>query len=252
MTLPLIFALSACKVVDAPDNLQELMAFSFTSFDDPRALEAAAEEVLGLVEASEADLEDGMRIDSLMAEDIAAAGVEGAEVEDGIMGAVGLVRYRHRMEPVLDAVTWPHKEDFLKDTVSYEVRSDTDRRCFLDAECERYEIEATEVTKVSLLGEATRELEQVLVRVGTDDVPMTFQRTLVPGGVAFNSDLMKVHQQYGVMVLWDQDGAAHRLEAFWVDAEIIGLDVPDSFAVDQAVLSMRNYSEQIDVWLDER
>jgi hypothetical protein len=76
-------------------------------------------------------------------------------------------------------------------------------------------------------------------------------RSLVPGGVLFNTDLVRVDQQYAVQVLWDVQGSARRLETFWVEAEFIGLDVPDAYAVNEAVGEMAKYAEEVDAWLAE-
>ena len=37
-----------------------------------------------------------------------------------------------------------------------------------------------------------------------------------------------------------------RIEGFWVDAEIIGVDVRDDFAVEQAVGAMANSAEEME------
>ncbi|MBW1879023.1 MAG: hypothetical protein JRJ84_11720, partial [Deltaproteobacteria bacterium] len=62
----------------------------------------------------------------------------------------------------------------------------------------------------------------------------------------FSSNLMRVYQQYSfAMVYVDGDGS-RRMEAFWVDAEIIGMDVPEGFAVNQAIKQMHDSAELID------
>ena len=48
----------------------------------------------------------------------------------------------------------------------------------------------------------------------------------------------------------DHGQPGRRVEAFWVDAEFIGIDVPKSFAVDTAVDEMVGASEMVDAAID--
>ena len=64
--------------------------------------------------------------------------------------------------------------------------------------------------------------------------------------MSFSSKIAKVHQQYALVILYPDGGVTRRVETFWVDAEIIGLDVPDSFAVDNAINSMAAQAERVD------
>ncbi|MEQ1504425.1 MAG: hypothetical protein ABMB14_19445 [Myxococcota bacterium] len=246
--------LSACKVVDAPEDLESLMVFGFVNFDDPDFLAATEEQLLPLIDANEADLtDDGYRVNSLTTEDLEAAGID-ATNEGGIIGAMGLVTYTNTIDPVVETVSAEDKAAMWPDNfVQYEVLDQSDRPCFLDHGCDQLDQTVHETAKVALLGEAERTYDATYVRLESDDLPpAVFVRQISPEEMKFSSGLAVVHQQYSFVMMYQEEGhTARRIEAFWVDAEIIGLDVPDSYAVDQAVLQMSDQAERVDAWIDE-
>jgi hypothetical protein len=247
----LVLLFSGCKVTDAPDTLEDLVVYAFGGFDDPDVRAEVGASVFDLAERNEDALVDGLRVTGLTTLDIEAAGVDAPPV-DGIVGAVGQIAYTHDLDGVLRAATWPARWEIYDHTTSFEIVEATDLECFLSQACETFEMEADEGASVPLLGESTRRLIQQYAWVtGPSGAPFVLGRSLVPGGVLFNTDLVRVDQQYAVQVLWDVQGSARRLETFWVEAEFIGLDVPDAYAVNEAVGEMAKYAEEVDAWLAE-
>lgn len=246
--------LSGCKVVDAPTNLEELMVFGFVNFDqeDDDYLVETAESLLPVIATNYADLtDDGYRVNNLTKADLDQVGVVDATAE-GIVGAMGLVDYTNQVMPVIDAASHENKAAIFPDNfLEYEVLSQSDRPCFLAAECDELEQEVHEIAQVALLGEAERTYTSQYRRVETDTLgDVVFVRQISPDEVEFSSSFAKVYQQYSFVMVYTEAGHARRIEAFWVDAEIIGLDVPDSYAVDQAVKQMTEQAERIDAYID--
>jgi len=246
--LTLLVALAGCKVVEAPDTLQELAVFGFVTFDDPPSADAAGQAYPPLVDLNLEDLEDGLYVDQLGQADLDAAGVSGSATD--ILGAMGSVDYRHDLAAVLSIVTATNKDDFYANTPAYEVLEGGDRECFLSGECARLDQRVTDTTEVPLLGEATRTYDISWQWVDHPDGPMVLSRTLNPGGIEMTTDIMRVYQQYAMICFYELGGKARRVEAFWVDAEFIGMNVPKSFAVDTAVGEMEDAAEQVDDALD--
>lgn len=243
-------ALGGCRVVDAPARLEDLMVFGFREFDDEAARQAVAERLLEEVPEHREGLTEGLRATELARPDLRAAGVPTNEPVD-ILGAVGLVRYEHATAGVARVITHLHKDQVFDETLTYTVVDHGDRACFLAGDCETYAYEAVEETAVPLLGTSTQRLRQELAWVETDAGAVLLGRTLAPEPVVFTTELVAIDQQFGFLALWDDRGGSQRVEAFWVDARFLGLDVPDRFAVDQAVGSMGRYAEQVDQFLDE-
>lgn len=250
----LLGLVAGCKVVDAPEDLEAVMVFGFENYDrSPVYLEAMGGNLFPAVDAQYEAVEEGYRIDSLGDEQIAAAGVEGVDVTE-IFGAMGAVTYRHTASEVLGPMIAPDRATLFPDAfVSYEVLDETegDRDCFLSQACDRYDFEFHEVADVGVLGKSTR---QVLASYRwiypADGEPFVVTRGLCAGGVEFTTDLLVVHQQYNLAVVYPSGSVARRVEAFWVDAEVIGLDVPDYYAVEQAVGAMAEQGGRIDDYLD--
>ncbi len=242
----MILALFACKVVDAPADLEELATFTFANFDDPAALEAAVDSFPLLVDDNLEALEKGYRVDDLSADHLESAGISEAEIA-GVIGAMGTVTYASRLQDVLDICTARNKATLYDNVLDYDVLSSTDRRCFLGESCEQYDESVDETTKITLLGEASRTFDATYRWVEDSyGNSLVVARTLSPEPVSFSTKIAKVHQQYALVLLYDDGKRTRRVETFWVDAELVGLDVPDSFAVDNAINSMAAQAERVD------
>lgn len=244
--------LPACRAVQAPETLEELVVYGFVHHqDDADYLEATAEELLPRADRNFEDLADGYAVDSLTQEDLEAAGVDAADTTD-VVGALGAVDYRHDIDEILAILTRGDKEDLYEDMPVYDLLETTDIDCFLSRACETLEQRVHESIDVALLGTSTRTYTiqyRWIQPEGSD--PLVFIRSLCPDGVSFNTNIVNVFQQYALVVLYPKDGHARRLESFWVDAEFIGMDTPESTAVNMAVNQMASQAEQVDALIDE-
>ena len=249
----LIATLMGCKVVDAPEDLEALMVYGFTYFgdEDERYLQETADSLLPILARDAESLADGNRINDLTAADLEQAGVT-APIESGIVGAVGLVEYRHDVVDILDVVSHPDKAAMFPDNfLEYVVQQSTDRPCFLSEECPTLDQTIFEKTKIVLLGEGERTYDSSYRWITAEEAGrVAFIRQIAPEEMKFSSGIAVVNQQYSFVMLYEDGGVAHRVEAFWVDAEVIGMDVPDSYSVDQAVNAMSDQAARVDDWLD--
>lgn len=246
----LLLLASGCKVIDAPDALEDLVVFGFGHYDeDVDYLEATHVELVPAVELHLEDLADGYSVNDLTSGDLEKVGVKGADVSN-IIGALATVRYDHPLEDVIGVLTMKNKTNVFEDTLTYEVLESSDRPCFLARECERYDARVHEVTQVPILGEAERTFDISYRWVETDDGWAVYQRTLNPNPITFSSNILVVHQQYQLVALFPDGQGVRRVEAFWVDAEIIGVDIPESMAIDQTVGTMQAQAEEVDAYLD--
>jgi hypothetical protein len=242
-------ASTGCKVVDAPQNLEDLMVFGFESFGDDRAMQATIDELLPLIDENAEDLTDGYRVATLGPEHLAAAGIEDAEVS-GIVGAMGLIPYRNPVDPVIEMITSHDKEALFDHIDAFSVVDIGDRACFLAHGCVSFSQEVEETASVAILGSSERRYTHTVQWVDHDIGKVAVIRSLSPEPIEFSSNLARVNQQYGLVYLLPDGAGARRVEAFWADAEVIGMDVPDSFAVDTAINQMGNTAELIDDLID--
>lgn len=253
MHLLLLPMLTGCKVVDAPEDIESLMVFGFANFDEDEAfLEETERQLIPLVEARLEELTKGYRVADLTAADLEKAGVA-ASNEGDIVGAMGTVDYRHNIDDIVDAVSRSDKDVMFPDNfLAYDVLDTSDRPCFLAKDCDRLDQEVFERAKVAILGEGERTYDSSYRWIEPKDLPRAvFIRQIAPEEMQFSSNLAKIHQQYSFVMLYEIKGVARRVEAFWVDATMIGMDVPDTFAVDNAVNAISSQAERIDNWIDE-
>lgn len=246
----LLFLSLGCKPIEAPQNLEELVVFGFVHHQEDGYPEATSEELLPLANQKFEDLQDGYSVHSLTSTDLEEAGMVSPDATD-IIGALGGVNYTHSVDEVLSILTRGDKEDLYDDTPVYDLNDTTDIDCFLARECETLEQEITEATEVAILGLSTRTFTQQYRWVEPEGMePMVLIRTLCPEGVSFDVDWLVVFQQYAFIALYPHEGGARRIETFWVDAEFIGMDVPESTAVNNAVGQMAAQAEDVDALID--
>lgn len=252
LALPLVIALGGCKVVDAPQDLEDLMVYGFDNYDrDPAFLAAMGQNLLPQVDDQFDVIANGYRISSLTADDVDAAGVQDATVTS-ILGAMGAVDYRHPISDILPPMIAPNRADLFDQIQAYDVTSETgDRDAFVAGDIDRYDFTATQTVTVTFLGDSTQTFDANYRWITPDQGdPFVVIRTMSPGGVQFNSNIMVVHQQYGLAVVYPHADTARRVESFWVDAEVIGMDVPDYYAVDQAAKTMAQQAQRVDDYVD--
>mgnify|MGYP006928182887 CR=1 FL=1 len=249
-TVPLLFLLNAgCTVTDAPSNLEDLLVYGFSHFEDNNAhLLDMFDELDPLVRKQGEGLADGYRINNLAPEDLEDAGVKNPDL-DKILGAVASGDYTHKMDALMPPITHKNKDRIFENFIAFDVLEDTDRSCFLSGECEFYESTAEQTVKVPLLGEATQTTRSQY-RWVDQDVPLMVARHITADPVEFNSSIAKITQQYGLSVMYPSGKGTRRVEALWVEAKIIGIDVPDSFAVDNFASSHLAQIERTDEYLD--
>jgi hypothetical protein len=240
--------LVGCKVLDAPEDLEELVVFTFVHFDDSdRVIQDATENLLSEVTANAIELEDGYKVDQLTQADLLALDID-TEVID-IVGAIGVADYTHDLGPVTEYLTHERKDNVYDHIEEYSVDGDG-RSCFLDQSCSSLDQTVREVVKVPILGKVTRNYEQNFRWVDTESGLVLLARTLSPDPFEMSTNVVQVFQQYSVIMVWSEDGHARRAEAVWADAEFVGLDVPESFAVDSTLNGISKQCDRIDEAID--
>jgi len=247
-----LLTLFACKpATPAPDTIEDMVVWAFASYDDPEALAEVAQPIHDWADAHEEAAREGWSVSDLTVDDLAMADVPDADIE-GVIGALGLADYASDLDDVVGVITHPdrtqvydHSEEF---SIDHQVG---DRACFLSRECDRYEFTSTETTKVALLGRSTRTVRSELLWLSAESEFMIMRQT-APDPVEFHADipLMGIDQQYGLALLRAlPGGGVRRVEAFWVEARLLGSDLPEGLAVRTTVNQFQKAADDIDAWL---
>ncbi len=109
-----------------------------------------------------------------------------------------------------------------------------------------------ETTRIAVIGRSTRRTVNELRWITIDGVQHAVMRQVSPEGVTFHADvpLMAIDQQYGVVLLRPVDGGGvRRVEAFWVEARVIGAELPEGFAVRLTVDQFQKAADDIDAYV---
>lgn len=245
--LHLLPVLSGCSSIDAPDNLESLVVFGFVHVTDDEAYGRTFDEgVRPLLDEHAEALDVGMKVDALSAEDLSAAGIEDPD-EQSIIGVSAANHYRADVLGLAEVLTRPDLQNVYEMTVGYDVLNESDRGCFLDQTCELYTQEAVRINELGFFGTSSQTFTKHFRWIETEEgEQVLLLRTLSPEPVDVSRDIFKIHQQYDFSLFTPHDGGTRRLENFWVDADVIGMDVPDTFALDQAVKAMKNTRDELD------
>lgn len=280
----LLLSLMGCKKVDqAPKNIEEMMNFMFVHFDDedPTELIQLRDNLQNFVGSHINSSEDGWQVNSISKADIEAAGIdtEGKQLK-GVVGAAASIPYTSSQADVARSITWPKKTDVLNNLESYKVKEDGASWCgkdgkgtgvlddFLSKSCDMYFADVHQVAKAGPLGKATQNVtfEHRWI-VPEDSDPIYIVRVLSPRPTNFSNPIIGVKQQYSVAMVYVDDcqvyagapivpvtdeetsnckNVGRRVEAFWVDVELLGSDLPESMAVNLAINQMGDAAEAID------
>lgn len=244
---------SACApAVEAPVDVADMMVFGFVGFEEPDHLEALVGPLFSWVDGATEQLdEDGYAVTSLGVEDLAAVGVSSADVT-GVIGALGTARYVIGLDEVAAGITHPHKDEIYEGTTAWTVTAeDGDRDCFLRRACDHYAFVADEENRVPVLGASwkTTDAQVRWVQPEEGGAAVLALRQLTPDPIEFASPILAIDQQYGFTMLREEpDGGVLRVEAFWVDARVLNLELPEGFAVAQAVRRMQASAADMDAY----
>lgn len=237
-----------CKVVDAPDDLEDLAVFGFVHFDDGDAFREETADALTLsVDDNLVELREGYRVDSLTGEDLEGAGVEAPEPRE-LIGVATVIEMATSLDEVLEILCGDDIAENFASTLEYTVHDSTDLDCFLTRTCESYAFDATRMNDLGLMGTSEQDFSMTLRWVDlADGREGVLIRQLSPEEVDMSSSLVRLHQNYIFDFLEPtENGGTRRFEANWVDVEILGIDIPDSLALDLAVSSLQRRGEEID------
>jgi len=246
-------ALTACKVIDAPDDLEALVVYGFVHFteDDDAYQQAAAEGLIPYTSLNRAELETGYRVDNLTVADLAAAGVT-SSAEIDILGAAATTAMTSSLDDIAWVVTTADMTQVQLRTVGYEATGVGDVDCFLAHACDTYSLSGTRSTDTGFFGvseqDFSREWRWITLQDGTVAL---VQRELAPTPARMSSSVFVLQQQYAYSVFFPEGTGTRRMETLWVDARLIGMDVPDTWALDRAVEAMQGNAGQLDAYIAE-
>lgn len=250
-----LFSLLACKgPPEAPTNLEDIVVFGFSNFEeDPEVIEDLAINVEAWLDGNMEAVAEGYEVNKLKNEDLAAAGVEDPDLS-GVVGAAVAYDYSVDTNALAGGISYPSQEEIFESYISFEMATDDDRDCFLAGSCEYFNGEVDLHIDLGALGlEMENTYTQQLRFVETDSLgTVMLHRNIGPEPGEVNLDIIRIEQQHSFSLAYDYDGVARRLHALWVEGEIVGADLPDSWALKTGINSMFKSKDDLDAWLVEQ
>ena len=240
-----------CAVVEAPESLEDLMVYGFvhTADEDARPIEAAAADLPGQVSRYAADLREGYSVSSLTVDDLAAVGLA-VDRDIDVVGVAYLLEQSATVDEIASVLVGGDLSQVFEKTLEYAIHREDDLDCFLAHQCETYTNAGTRVTDAGLFGTATQDFESHVRWVAlADGGAGLVLRQLSPDETEISSGLAAVHQSYNWALMYRDGATTRRIEAYWADAEVVGLDVPATFALDLAVSSNVERAAELDAYL---
>ncbi len=251
----LLIALAAgCEATRAPEAYEDLVVFGFINFEGRSvALEDLFAGAVSTVDGNPEAFAEGYAVTALGTESLVEAGVSDIPEFDGdppaILGASAATAMLAPLEAVIEVITSDRLEEVYGLTVQYDAENPTDRDCFLAGECDTFSFDGYRVND-SFFGETRQDFFRQFRRIEAEDgTEVVLQRTLSPSGMEIDSNLFRIHQHYDLSLLWPSESGTRRIETFWVQAEIIGADVPETVALSHAVRAMHKSAEELDTYL---
>lgn len=239
---------TGCKVVDAPESVEELVVFGFVNFDEgPEFLEAFA---AGAVDAraNTPDLVDGVRTDSLTPDILFDNDFSNNPDANEVFGVAATIDFESDFDSVVDAVTGDMSTVIPSTEIYERTVVQGDRDCFLTHACDAFDMDVRRVVGGFWGTGEQQVLAQFRWTTLEDGTDVMVYRSLAPDPMETDSVLFKAHQHFTLYTLVDAS-VPEKFETHWVEAELIGIDLPDTFAIDSAVSSMQSQVEDIDAFI---
>jgi hypothetical protein len=246
----MLLLLIGCKVIDAPETIEELMIFGFVNHgqEDPEWASTFAGNLVPELDIHQEELVEGYRVDSLTEENIEATGVSSNDVN--ITGVSAETHMESDFLDVVNALTFTDTTQVFDATIAFELLEHSDRSCFIAQECEFYDYQAKRTLDLGILGQATQTFEGSFRWTELEDgTPAMMWRILIPDPAEVTTSFMAIHQSYTMDLIFPGDSGTRRVEAIWLDAEVIGTELPDSFLIDTAVKQMQSAAEDVDAFI---
>lgn len=248
----------ACKPPPAPEDLDDLAGFLFAHAGDEGddALQEGLENLDAWMRQNEALLleDDGYAV-ARPAEAVVSALGDASPLDPGarLVGAAVGGALRYPSEAVAPLLTTVSPDDLFPDSYLFYDREDlTDAACFADGRCERARQRNHSRARYAggLFQIEQRNLAELRwVEMGSGLAIV--HRTWLTEPVETNfGNAVRIPNQYYLNVVLP-DGEGHlRLQATWLVAEVLASNLPEGFALNLVIGSMRGGAEVTEAFYD--
>lgn len=242
--------LLACKVVEAPESLSELMSFGLIhhSDEDPAWSEAFIANMVPEIAAHEAELDEGYRSENLTPDELALLAIESSTEVPGVIARTTMAS---NLDQVVETLAFSDMTQVFSATTAYEILEKSDKKCFLERECEFYTYTASRTIDLSLLGNATQTFDGSFRWVEQEDGEKAVIWITIAPDPAETEGSVSLFQQYSLDLLMVEGTGTLRVGAIWLEAELNDSPIEDWLLVGTSVNQMKNAADDIDKFVED-
>jgi hypothetical protein len=257
MRIPTLLCLSiclGCRPDPAPQDLDLLSSYLFGHVwtDDPAELEDGLDNLRVWLKNNLEETEDGFEVKILNQKQVDSLDNCKRDIS-GLVGTAVSTRSNYAIEELVRTdITVPPEEVYSTSVYSRRMDFTPDRDCFLDQECERLQYRT--ISEAIFAGFLTvRSKNGIQHRwVETEQGTASVFRSWLQKPAIVSVEGFHVDTQFYLSAAMPWEGGTIRLQATWAATELENLPVPESFALNQAIKTMRDADEELTEYLEEQ
>lgn len=233
--------LLGCRPPEAPETLDELASFLFehTWDEDETYLEPGLENLLVWLDAHFEETSEGYEVTNITPAAVASVTGEERDLE-GLLGAAVGYDVGFPPEDVVDVMVFHDPlEVYPGEYESYTREYLSDTGCFQDRSCATLEFYVHLVANypMGITGESDTHVQYHWVEL--EDGPAAIYRNWTRWTPNISVDWLQVEQQYYLSAtLPKKDGTTRRIEAMWLQAELVNTSIPEAMALNMTIDTM--------------
>ena len=241
----------ACKgrPEDAPAELDDLCAYLYShhSDEDPAAEEAGVANLALWLDAHMDETAEGYTVHNLDQSTLDSLDSQDRDVTKIIGSAVGSSTELAVDDLVGPLITEDQALIYTSNFDSFERTFTTDPECFVDGTCDRVVFENVSVADLSIAGSLETKSQGQDLWVSTEHGMAIVHRSYMHEPA--KNTFIQMEQQYNLAVTIPMaSGGVARLQAVWADVEFVGMDVPESTALNMLIKGLTKQDEALYVY----
>ena len=252
--LAFVLLLACSAPPEAPRELDELVGYFFSNVpvEDEAVLTAGGDNLDRWMETRLAETLDGYSVKVLSQETLDALD-DRARPAAGLVGAA--VGYESAFTPPMLAAGVLTTDPLERDpdvTLAYTRESEDDVACFLDQRCDTYTYvyDATDALPLGIEVSYQNVVQYRWFALSSGETALVTRQWMVEPA-ELNVSWLEVDAQYYTWVSLPHGEGTRNMYALWAQTRLTGNDVPEEFALNLAIDSLRGGGEKMDAWLED-
>ncbi len=248
-----VVGLVGCKrPPEAPTKLDELCAYLFEHLeDDSEFTEVGVANMAAWFDNHLEETSEGYEVNTLSEDAVDALDKKNRSAK-ALIGAAVSTESPHSAEDLVHAlVRADQTKIFPKTYASFERTFVTKSQCFVKGTCDRVEFDNHAVSTLPLGITYTADSTGQFLWVETEDGPALVSRSWMHTPADISVDWLRIEAQFYLSVTIPDGKGAIRLQATWVEGEMLAGGMPEASALNMLIDSFRKNDEDLYAWVED-